>query len=114
MIHLARQAHKVPPSLVVVSRMKNFSIRRGPEGGFGITFRGNRPVFIRSVDFNSPAHSAGLRSGDLIMTMDGKNVRLAAKFTKKVGGKENLGVLSRGGKNHIIISHALPQIFYKN
>ncbi len=57
--------------------MKDFSFRQGPEGGFGITFTGNRPVFIRSVDFDSPAHSSGLRSGDLLMTMNGKNVRSA-------------------------------------
>lgn len=55
--------------------MKDFSFKRGPGGGFGVTFRGNRPVFIRSVDFDSPAHLSGLRSGDLLMTMNGKNVR---------------------------------------
>ena len=75
MVQLARQARKVPPSLVVVSRVKNFSFQRARDGGFGITFTGNRPVFIRSVDFDSPAHSSGLRSGDLLMMMNGKNIR---------------------------------------
>ena len=55
--------------------MRKFSLKRGEDGGFGITFRGNRPVFVRSVDFDSHAHSAGLKSGDLLMQFNGTNVR---------------------------------------
>ena len=65
----------MPPSLVVVSRMRKLLLKRGREGGFGVTFRGNRPVFIRLVDFDSHAHSAGLRSGDLLVQLNGNNVR---------------------------------------
>lgn len=74
-IQRAYQARKVPPSLVVVSRIKQFSLQRGEDGGFGVTFRGNSPVFIRSVDFDTHARSAGLRSGDLLVEMNGNNVR---------------------------------------
>lgn len=74
-IELAQQALKVPPSLVVVSRMRKFSIQKRDEGGFGVTFQGNSPVYIRSVDFNSHARAAGLRSGDLLVQLNGKNVR---------------------------------------
>lgn len=69
----------MPPSIVVMSRMKKFSLMKRKEGGFGITFRGNRPVFVRSVDFDSHAHSAGLRSGDLLVQFNEKNVRLVAE-----------------------------------
>lgn len=74
-IQLARESQKVPPSLVVVSRMRKFSVKRSREGGFGVTFRGNRPVFVRSVEFGSHAHSTGLRSGDLLVQLNGHNVR---------------------------------------
>ena len=67
----------MPPSIVVMSRMKKCSLMKRKDGGFGITFRGNRPVFVRSVDFDSHAHSAGLRSGDLLVQFNEKNVRLA-------------------------------------
>ncbi len=59
-------AAKVPPSLVVISRVRRFDIPRGKDGGFGITLRGDNPVFIRSVDFHSPARAAGVRSGQFL------------------------------------------------
>ena len=59
----ARRATKVPPSLVVISRVRKFDLPRASDGGFGITLRGDCPVFIRSVDFHSPARAAGVRSG---------------------------------------------------
>lgn len=74
-VQFARQSQKVPPSLVVMSRMRKFSLKKKEDGGFGITFRGNRPVFVRSVDFDSHAHSSGLKSGDLLVQFNGKNVR---------------------------------------
>ena len=75
----ARRASKVPPSLVVISRVRNFEVPRSRlDGGFGVTFRGNSPVFVRSVDFNSPAHLAGLKSGDLLLELNGNPVRYVA------------------------------------
>ena len=71
----ARCASKVPPSLVVMSRVRQFSIPRDSDGGFGLTFRGNCPVFVRSVDYPSPARSAGVRSGDLLLEVNWENVR---------------------------------------
>jgi C-terminal processing protease CtpA/Prc len=55
--------------------MRKFTVRKRPEGGFGFTLRGNKPVFVRSVDFDSHAHSAGLRSGDLLVQFNERNVR---------------------------------------
>ena len=76
----ARSSAKVPPSLVVISRVRQFRIRKDQEGGFGITIRGNCPVFVRSVDFPSPARQAGLRSGDLLLEVNGKSVQFSSKL----------------------------------
>ena len=78
-LEAARSAEKVPPSMVVVSRKRTFSIPRARDGGFGLTLRGDSPVFIRSVDFDSPAREAGLRSGDLLLEVNGEGVRYSSK-----------------------------------
>ena len=71
----ARAASKVPPSMVVISRIRNLELSRSREGGFGITLRGDAPVFIRTVDFQSSAWYAGLRSGDLILEVNEHDVK---------------------------------------
>ena len=76
----ARGSAKVPPSLVVISRVRQFRLRRDPAGGYGVTLRGNGPVFVRSVDLQSPARQAGLRSGDLLLEVNGRNVKQASKL----------------------------------
>lgn len=58
-----------------MSRIKEVILPKNKDGGFGVTFRGNSPVFIRSVDFDSAARAAGLRSGDLLVELNNKNVR---------------------------------------
>ena len=73
------------------SRIRHFRLPRGPEGGFGITLRGNAPVFIRSVDFVSTARQAGVRSGDLLLELNGERVRYASKI-------ETLEQFKRAGK----------------
>lgn len=81
LIAMARRSKKVPPSLIVLSRVRTVSLRRGGRGSsFGLTLRGDAPVFIRSVEFNSRAREAGLRSGDLILEVDGCNVRYASRY----------------------------------
>ena len=86
----ARGSAKVPPSLVVISRVRQFRIRRDGAGGFGLTVRGDCPVFVRSVDVPSPARAAGLRSGDLLLEVGGRSVRQASK-------SEVLGLLRASG-----------------
>ena len=76
----ARSSVKVPPSMVVISRVRQFNLRRDSGGGYGITVRGNGPVFVRSVDVPSPAREAGLRSGDLLLEVNGRNVKEASKL----------------------------------
>lgn len=60
------------------SRVKLFEIPVG-RNGFGITLRGDCPVYVRSVEFDSLAHTAGVRSGDLILEINGVNVRYSTK-----------------------------------
>ena len=67
-----------------MSRVRKFELPRGPEGGFGITLRGDCPVFIRSVDFHSPARAAGMKSGDLLLEVNGDSVRYST--LKILGG----------------------------
>ena len=76
----ARSSAKVPPSLVVISRVRQFRLRRDRAGGYGLTVRGDGPVFVRSVDVPSPAREAGLRSGDLLLEVDSHSVRQASKL----------------------------------
>lgn len=66
--------------MVVISRVREFRLRPDKEGGYGITLRGNCPVFIRSVDFLSPARQAGIRSGDLLLEVNGTDVRHSSKL----------------------------------
>lgn len=77
----ARRSEKVPPGLLVVSRVRTFEIPRSrSSGGFGITLRGDSPVYIRSVDFDSPARAAGVRSGDLLLEVNENDVRYSSKL----------------------------------
>ena len=80
-IQRARLSSKVPPSLLVMSLVRTFEIpRSGSLGGFGITLRGDSPVYIRSVDFDSNARSVGVRSGDLLLAVNGHDVRYSSKL----------------------------------
>ena len=97
----AQMAVKVPPSLVVISRVRRFHLCRGANGGYGFTVRGNCPVFVRSVDLPGPARQAGVRSGDLILEVEGKNVRHASKLEvlellRASGAAMAMKVIARG------------------
>lgn len=80
LIQRVRASAKCPPSMVVVSKVKIVTVPRNKEGGFGITLRGDSPVYIRSVEFSSTARTAGIRSGDLILEVNEENVRYSTKF----------------------------------
>ena len=108
LIQRARISTKCPPSMVVVSKIKLVTVPRNREGGFGITLRGDSPVYIRSVEFSSTARAAGVRSGDLILEVNEENVRYSTKFEvldlmKRTGRKLKL-VLISGGLNPTIMT----------
>ena len=80
LIALALQSQKVPPSLIVLSRLRTVTLQRRRTVTFGITVRGDAPVYIRTVEFDSPAREVGLRSGDLVLEIDGVSVRYSSKY----------------------------------
>ena len=80
---LARQSDRVPPVLSVISRVRTIEIRRGSSGGFGFTLRGNGPIFVRSVDVDSPGRAAGLRSGDMILQVGGNASFSSSNFVAR-------------------------------
>lgn len=106
LIQHVRASTRCPPSMVVVSKVKIVTVPRNREGGFGITLRGDSPVYIRSVEFSSTARAAGIRSGDLIMEVNEENVRYSTKFEvlelMKTTGKKLRLVLISGGLNATI------------
>lgn len=111
----ARRSEKVPPSLLVVSRVRTFEIPRSRStGGFGITLRGDSPVYIRSVDFDSPARSAGVRSGDLLLEVNCSDVRYSTKMEalellKQTGHVLQLKVVAGGLDTHPLLSSSSSQ-----
>ena len=93
----------MPPSLLVKSAVLLASLPRLPEG-FGITFRGDSPVYIRSVDFGSAGWEAGLRSGDLLLEVNSISIRYSSKhdvlqLIDQTGGVLTVGVVSGGLHN---------------
>lgn len=106
LIQRVRASTRCPPAMVVVSKVKIATVPRNTNGGFGITLRGDSPVYVRSVEFSSTARAVGIRSGDLILEVNEENVRYSTRFEvlelmKRTGRKLNL-VLISGGLNSTI------------
>jgi Do/DeqQ family serine protease len=104
---------------------KTITLAAPPDGGQPVTVTGNtrfagttaqtvtpavaqelglpfnaRGVIVRSVEPGSPADDMGLRAGDLIVSLNGKDTTDAASFAKLVDGRPNSWriVLQRGGR----------------
>lgn len=73
---LAKRSMRIPPAIAVISRIRTFDLRRR-RGRFGFTLRGKGPVYVYDVENKSPAYNVGMRSGDLVLKIDGVNVRHA-------------------------------------
>lgn len=71
---LARQSKRVPPAICVISRIRNFLLRRR-RGTFGFKVRGSGPVFVSQLDDRGPAKVAGIRIGDMIVEINATSVR---------------------------------------
>ena len=78
------------PGVAVAPRAEVFSLGSG--GRIGVSIRDveasdktkSAGVVIESVDENSPASKAGLKSGDVVVEFDGERVRSARQFTRLV------------------------------
>jgi S1-C subfamily serine protease len=44
----------------------------------------NNGVLVASVDSDSPAEKAGIKAGDVITTVDGRNIRTPQEFTREM------------------------------
>jgi serine protease Do len=53
---------------------------------------GNYGVLVASVDRNSAAEKAGLKAGDVIMSVDGRNIRTPADFNREMRGAATLKI----------------------
>lgn len=73
---LAKRSTRIPPAIAVISRIRTFELRRR-RGRFGFTVRGNGPVYVYDVEERGPAYSVGMRPGDLVLKVNGMNVRHA-------------------------------------
>ncbi|XP_077595719.1 delphilin isoform X3 [Stigmatopora nigra] len=99
-VAIAQTQKNIPPSIGVVSRVQQMDIVPGPDGRFGFTLVGDRPLLVEDCSPFSPAGRAGLRAGDCVVEVSGIPVRqheMAATLIKSSqGGTLRLGVLSSG------------------
>ncbi|XP_048576309.1 delphilin isoform X2 [Nematostella vectensis] len=109
---LARRSTRVPPALAVISRIRTFDLRRR-RGRFGFTVRGSGPVFVNDVEPRSPAFTVGMRTGDLVLKVNGVSVRHAnAEQVQQVveacgpivsvvliAGAQSIGEMDKKGKS---------------
>ena len=83
-------AQREQPRVAVAPRTEVFSLGSG--GRIGVSIRDveasdktkSGGVVIESVDENSPASKAGLKTGDVVVEFDGERVRSVRQFTRLV------------------------------
>eukprot|EP00794_Sanderia_malayensis_P009289 gene9289-10269_t len=90
LILVARRSKQCPPSLSVISRIRQFRLNRRRRVGFGMQFRGEKPVYVQSVVRHSPAHEAGICPGDMLIKVNGRSV-------KNLDGADVIKVLEQAG-----------------
>eukprot|EP00117_Sycon_ciliatum_P047697 scpid13498/ scgid5807/ Delphilin; Glutamate receptor, ionotropic, delta 2-interacting protein 1 len=78
---LAHHSRRVPPALNVISRIITIEIPRRKNTPLGFTLRGDGPLYVRSVEVNGLARNAGMRSGDMLLQVDGVGVEQMMKST---------------------------------
>ncbi|KAM4697726.1 delphilin [Rhinophrynus dorsalis] len=85
LIRLGRECLNVPPSIGVISRIQQVEVSRGAQEDIGITLTGGRPLEIGSVSPGSPASLAGVRTGDLLLEINGNSVTDVSEATQLIG-----------------------------
>ena len=74
--------------------------------GWGLVF--DQPAIIGTVKDGGPAATAGLKSGDQIVSVDGQSIRQWTQFTQRIqaapGGQVKLGVSRQGTTQDIVVN----------
>ncbi|KAL4240243.1 Delphilin [Mactra antiquata] len=72
---LAKHSRSQPPTLGVVSRLMSVDIVGTKTMGLGFVITDHMPVTVWNVEEGGPAHSSGVRPGDVIVEVNGKTVK---------------------------------------
>ncbi|MBP2299934.1 Do family serine endopeptidase [Azospirillum picis] len=114
----------VPVSIVrsVVEQLREYGeVRRGrlgiaiqdltPDLAESLNLNGDEGALIAKVEQGSPADSSGLRSGDVVVAVDGRSVRSATDFRNRigllrVGTPVQLTVVRSGGQKSLTVRTA--------
>jgi len=111
----------VPVSIVrsVVEQLREYGeVRRGrlgvaiqdltPDLADSMSLKGDEGALIAKIERGSPADSGGLRSGDVVIAVDGRPVRSATDFRNRigllrVGTPVQLTVMREGGQKSVTV-----------
>ncbi|CAO3399049.1 Do family serine endopeptidase [Azospirillum sp. 11R-A] len=111
----------VPVSIVrsVVEQLREYGeVRRGrlgvaiqdltPDLAESMSLKGDEGALIAKIERGSPADSGGLRSGDVVIAVDGRPVRSATDFRNRigllrVGTPVQLTVMREGGQKSVTV-----------
>ncbi len=79
------------------------------EGGFGRNMVNEAGAYVTSVDANSPASAAGIKQGDIILSVDGTKINATNTLASliaahKSGDKVTLSVSSGGATNDVTVT----------
>jgi Do/DeqQ family serine protease len=84
-----------------------------PEIAEGLGIKRNSGALVASVSANSPAAKAGLKTGDVIVSIDGLAVEDQNAFdyrfgTRPLGGQAQIGLLRSGRESNVIVALQSP------
>lgn len=97
---LAQQCPSIPPSIVVVSCVKTCDLVRDKNGRYGMTLIGGGPVYVEVVETQSPADKAGMKSGDMVLEINGLQIRHSDDAKIFVHGSSRLKMVIIPGAGH--------------
>ncbi|MET0867239.1 MAG: DegQ family serine endoprotease, partial [Pseudorhodoplanes sp.] len=84
-----------------------------PEIAEGLGIKRNSGALVASVSANSPAAKAGLKTGDVIVAIDGQSVEDQNAFdyrfgTRPIGGQAQIGLLRSGREASVVVALQSP------
>lgn len=97
---LAKQCPSIPPAIVVVSCVKTCEFSRDKNGRYGMTLIGGGPVYVEVVEAQSPAARAGMKAGDMVLEINGLQIRHSDDAKIFVRGSQRLKMVIIPGAGH--------------